>query len=85
MSKNYNQLSLVQKYEIEAFLKAGMKQNLIAEQIVVHAATISLELRRNIAKRGRTSGDYVAKNTQRKTDNRHRSNPKLVKYTDKRK
>ena len=83
MSKNYNQLSLVQRYQIEAFLKAGMKQNFIAEQIGVHPATISRELRRNIAKRGRTSGDYVAKNAQRKTDNRHRSKPKLVKFTDK--
>jgi IS30 family transposase len=83
MSKNYNQLSLVQRYQIEAFLKAGMKQNFIAEQIGVDPATISRELRRNIAKRGRTSGDYVAKNAQRKTDNRHRSKPKLVKFTDK--
>jgi IS30 family transposase len=60
-----------------------MKQNFIAEQIGVHPATISRELRRNIAKRGRTSGAYVAINAQRKTDNRHRSKPKLVKFTDK--
>ena len=36
MSKNYTQLDLVQRYQIEAFLKAGMKQKDIAATINVH-------------------------------------------------
>jgi IS30 family transposase len=83
MSKNYTQLSLIQRYQIDAFIKAGMKQKFIAEQIGVHPATISRELRRNIAQRGRTAGQYVANNAQRKTDFRHRNKPKLVKFSDK--
>jgi IS30 family transposase len=58
-----------------------MKQKIIALEIGVHPSTISRELNRNIAKRGRTSGDYVAENAQRKTDQRHRYKEKLVKFT----
>jgi IS30 family transposase len=81
MSKKYTHLSLVQRYQIQAFLKAGMKQKIIALEIGVHPSTISRELNRNIAKRGRTSGHYVAENAQRKTDQRHRYKEKLVKFT----
>jgi IS30 family transposase len=62
MSKNYNQLSFGQRYQIESLLKAGMNQKMIAHQLEVHPSTISRELKRNIAKRGRTSGNYVASN-----------------------
>ena len=81
MDKNYTQLSLTQRYQIEALLKVGLKQKLIAEQIGVHPSTISRELRRNIALRGRTAGDYVAMNAQRKTDIRHQQKPKKVLFT----
>jgi IS30 family transposase len=81
MSKSYTQLSLEQRYQIQAFLKAGMKQNWIAQEIGVHPSTISRELNRNIAKRGRTAGAYVATNAQRKTEQRHQSKPKIVKFT----
>jgi IS30 family transposase len=81
MSKNYKQLSLVQRYQIEAFVKAGMKQKKIAEQIGVHPSTISRELNRNIAKRGKTSGEYIASNAQRKTDQRHYLKPKFVRFS----
>jgi IS30 family transposase len=81
MDKNYTQLSLMQRYQIEALLKVGLKQKLIAEQIGVHPSTISRELRRNIALRGRTAGDYVASNAQRKTDIRHQQKPKKVLFT----
>jgi IS30 family transposase len=33
MSKNYTQLSLAQRYQIQAFVKAGMKQKMIAQEI----------------------------------------------------
>lgn len=81
MSKNYTQLNLVQRYQIEALLKSGLRQNLIAEQIGVHSTTVGRELKRNIALRGRTAGDYVAGNAQRKTDIRHQQKPKQVLFT----
>jgi IS30 family transposase len=66
MSKYYNQLSLIQRYLIEAFLKVGIKQKKIAEAINVDPSTISRELCRNTAKRGRTAGEYVAENASGK-------------------
>ncbi|OYW81256.1 MAG: hypothetical protein B7Y37_12600 [Sphingobacteriia bacterium 28-36-52] len=80
MTKNYTQLSLVQRYQIQAFVKAEKKQKWIAEQIGVHPSTISRELCRNIAKRGRTAGSYIATNAQRRADQRHEFKPKLVKF-----
>jgi IS30 family transposase len=82
MSKNYTHLSLVQRYQIEALIKAGIKQKIIAEQLGVHPSTISRELNRNKAKRGRTAGIYTASNAQRKTDLRHKNKPKLIKFSD---
>ena len=81
MSKNYTQLSLGQRYQMEALLKAGLRQKFIAEQIGVHASTISREKKRNVAKRGRTSGEYIAVNAQRKTDLRHQMKPKQVIFS----
>jgi IS30 family transposase len=81
MSKNYTQLSLVQRYQIEAFVKAGMKQKIIAQEIGVDPSTISRELARNTAKRGKTAGCYIANNAQRKTNQRHQLKPKQVKFT----
>jgi IS30 family transposase len=81
ISKNYTQLSLVKMYQIQAFVKAGIKQIMIAQEIEVHPSTISRELNQNIAKRGRTSGEYIARNAQRRTDLRHQFKPKLVKFT----
>lgn len=81
MSKNYTHLSLVQRYQIEAFLKAGMRQKNIAQEIGVHPSTISRELGRNTAKRGKTAGEYVADNAQRRTEQRHHSKPKVVKFS----
>jgi len=82
MSKSYTQLSLVQRYQIQAFLKAGMKQKWIAQEIGVHPSTISRELNRNIAQRGRTAGEYLATNAHRKTEQRHKLKRKLVKFTN---
>jgi IS30 family transposase len=81
MSKKYTHLSLVQRYQIQAFLQAGMKQKNIALALGVHPSTISRELERNIAKRGQTSGKYVAENAQRKTIQRHHQKPKIVKFS----
>jgi len=81
MSKNYKQLSLGQRYQIESLLKAGLNQKMIAQQLDVHPSTISREIKRNIAKRGRTSGNYVATNAQRKTTIRHKEKPKHIVFT----
>ena len=56
MTKNYTQISLIQRYQIEALVKAGMKQKMIAANIGVDPSTVSRELARNIAQRGRTAG-----------------------------
>ncbi|WP_081720436.1 helix-turn-helix domain-containing protein [Sediminibacterium sp. C3] len=48
MTKNYTQLSLVQRYQIEAFVEDGMKQKKIADYLGVNPSTISRELRRNV-------------------------------------
>jgi IS30 family transposase len=80
MTKNYTQLSLIQRYQIEAFIKAGMKQKKIAEHLGVNPSTISRELKRNTAQRGSTAGTYWATNAQRRTEQRHQFKPKLVKF-----
>ena len=82
MSKNYTQLNLVQRYQIEVLLKSGLRKKAIADQIGVHPSTISRELKRNTALRGRTAGDYVASNAQRRTDNRHKEKAKQVLFSD---
>ena len=71
MTKNYTQLSLVQRYQIEALWKAGMKQKFIAEQIDVHPSTVSRELNRNTPTRGTNAGLYGADQAQEKLQNRH--------------
>ena len=81
MTKNYTQLSLIQRYQIEAFIKAGKKQNWIADQLGVNPSTVSREIRRNTAQRGRTAGLYLATNAQRRTDERHYYKPKLLKFS----
>ena len=82
MKKNYTQLSLVQRYQIQAYVKSGKKQKWIAEQIGVAPSTISRELKRNTAQRGRTAGCYLATNAQRRTDERHQLKPKMVKFSE---
>ena len=71
MIKYYTQLRVVQRYQIQSFVKAEKKRKWIAEQIGVDPSTISRELRRNITQRGRTAGCYLATNAQRRTDQRH--------------
>jgi IS30 family transposase len=83
MSKNYKQLGLEQRYKIEALLKAGINQKLIAEQLNVHPSTISRELKRNIAKRGQTAGEYHSRIAQKRTMIRHKIKRKHCVFDDK--
>lgn len=56
-----------------------MKQNFIAEEVGVHPGTISRELRRNMAARGRKAGIYEAERAQQKAEKRHQDKPTLLK------
>ena len=60
-----------------------MKQKFIAVQVGVHPSTISRELNRNIASRGRTAGLYSAERAQKKAQTRHEEKPKLIKFDTK--
>lgn len=80
--KKYTQLTLSQRYQIEALLQAGLTQTAIALQLDVHKSTISRELKRSIALRGRTSGSYIAINAERKTKDRHRYKNKRILLTE---
>ena len=50
--ENYCHLTLLQRYEIEALLKAGYKANFVANQLDVNKSTIYRELNRNRTKTG---------------------------------
>ena len=52
MNRKYKQLTDAQRYQIEAYLKAGMTKKFIAEQLQINPATLYRELRRNSSKRG---------------------------------
>ena len=52
----YKQLTMAQRYQIEALLKEGLSQQVIAENIGVHRSTVWRELKRNRLK----DGDYNA-------------------------
>lgn len=82
MSKNYNQLSSEQRYQIEALLQNKATQKEIARIIGVSASTICRELSRNIPKRGRGALEYRAENAQRKTDIRHHAKPKHKRFME---
>jgi len=79
--KKYKQLTIEQRYQIEALLQAGFNQTKIAAQLGVHRSTIFRELKRSIPKRGRGSGGYSASNAERKTCERHKQKHKLVLLT----
>lgn len=76
--KKYKQLTLVQRYQIQALLQVGQNRTAIAESVGVSKSTISRELKRNTPSRGRTAKQYVAEHAQRKTDDRHLQKPKSL-------
>lgn len=82
MSKNYTQLSLEQRYQIEALWKLGTRQKEIASVIGVHPSTISREYKRNIAHGGRRTGEYGAERADLKTRKRHKQKTKQVVFTE---
>lgn len=82
MSKNYTQLSLEQRYQIEAYFKAGKRQKEIASIIGVNPSTICRELHRNSTKSGLSNRVYNADFAQSRADFRHRHKPKQVLFTE---
>ncbi len=81
MTKNYSQLTLVQRYQIEVLKTAGHNQSLIAKMIGVNKSTISRELNRNTPKRGIGAKKYSAGKAQNKTDTRHKTKYKKVFFS----
>lgn len=71
MTKIYLQLTLAQRYKIEAYYNDGKSQTEIANLLLVNKSTISRELSRNIPKRGIGAKVYLALKAQTKTNNRH--------------
>jgi len=82
MSRRFNQLSLDQRYQIEALYKTKHKQKEIASILNVSASTISRELKRNTPRVGYKSKIYWATNAQRRTEKRHKAKPKRKKFTE---
>ena len=62
---SYTQLTEVERYQIQSFLKAGYTKKQIAEELGRHPATISRELMRNTGLRG-----YRPQQAQRLADER---------------
>lgn len=78
----YKQLSLAQRYQIEAYIKLGKTQTEIATLIEVNKSTISREFRRNIGLRGQHSGVYRGAAAHQKAWQRHRRKHKRTKLTE---
>lgn len=77
--KNYNQLTLEQRYEIQGFMAQKFSKSKIAQELGVSASTISRELKRNADKR---SGKYKATLAHQKCTNRHSTKPKKIRFTE---
>ena len=75
------ELTIDQRYQIEALLKTGATQKEIACIVHFHPSTISRELKRNVGSRGRGAGVYRTANAQRRTNLRHQEKPKRVIFT----
>jgi IS30 family transposase len=81
MTKKYNQLSVEQRYKIEALISTGHNLTYIANVLGVHKSTISREIKRNVPQRGPGAKVYSAANAEHKTRTRHRDKPKHTKFT----
>ena len=80
--QKYKQLDLKARHQIKALLQAGHSQTKIAQIIGVHKSTISRELSRNSATRGRYANEYHPQAAQRKTNQRHRDKRKYCRFTE---
>ncbi|HEX8460990.1 MAG TPA: IS30 family transposase [Segetibacter sp.] len=83
MTKEYFQLTLEQRYQIESLKKAGLSQTAIAKIIGVDKSTVCREFKRNIPLRGSGAKLYVAERAQKKTDLRHYEKYKPIFFSTK--
>ena len=77
MNHKYKQLTDVQRYQIEAYLKAGMSRQFIANELVISRTTLYRELKRNASK----TGKYTAVRVQRLADERKERYGRGRKFT----
>src|SRR5665647_3615297 len=82
MTKKYNQLTLEQRYKIEALKSAGTTQTKIAAMTGVDKSTISREFKRNIPGSGINADKYIAWRADEKTRQRHKVKLKRIRFTD---
>jgi IS30 family transposase len=73
----YQQLTLSKRYEIKAFMQAGISKDRIASLISVHRSTLYHELKRN-----QDSIGYHPEEAQGKSDIRRRTARKHVRFTE---
>jgi len=81
MTKKFFQLTLEQRYQIEALKNAGLDQTGISKIIGVNKSTICREYKRNIPLRGFGAKLYVAEKAQKKTDFRHTEKCKHISFS----
>lgn len=81
MKERYHQLTLDQRYKLEAYLGVGKNQTECALLLGVNKSTISRELKRNTPKRGLGANCYAAVSSHKKTCSRHLMKPKAIKFT----
>lgn len=72
----YQQLTQDQRYQIHAFLKAGLSQSRIAGELGIEPSTICRELKRNRGRRG-----YRPKQAQQLADSRRRAKENATRIT----
>ena len=76
MTKQYKHLTLEERYQIAAYLKAGCLKQAIANELNRHVSTIKRALKNNTGLRG-----YRPKQAYCLTQDRHRDKPKAIKMT----
>ena len=81
MTKNYFQLTLVQRYQIEVLSSVGNSQTFIGDIIGVNKSTVSRELKRNVPKRGIGAKVYKADKARQKTEIRHKEKLKQLLFS----
>jgi IS30 family transposase len=74
--KYYYQLTMVQRYQIEALIKEGVSKSCIAKSMSVHRSTIYREIKRNSI-----DGEYKAEYAQIATRLRYQKKKKNLRFT----
>ena len=73
---SYSQITMVQRYQIEALIKEGLSKSFIATNLNVHRSTIYREINRNSI-----DGLYKAEYAQIQTRIRYQKKVKNLRFT----